>query len=140
MIIVDTNVLSEFMRPTPAATAASWLAQQDGDQLWTTTITEAELLVGAATLPAGRRRAELERNIDATLSRFSHRILSFDRDAARHLAVVFSQRRAQHLDMKLADGQIAAIARAYGAAVATRDIDDFAHTGISVINPWTTQP
>lgn len=140
MIIIDTNVLSEFMRPDPAANVSTWLGQQDGDQLWTTTITEAELLVGAANLPEGRRRAELERNIDATLSRFGHRILAFDRDSARQLAEVFARRRAQRLDMNLADGQIAAIARAYGAAVATRDIDDFAHTGVSVINPWTAPP
>lgn len=140
MIIVDTNVLSEFMRPTPAAAVTNWLAQQDGDQLWTTTITEAELLVGAAGLPQGKRKVDLERNIDATLSRFGHRILPFDRDAARQLAEVFAERRAKRLDMKLADGQIAAIARAYGAPVATRDIDDFAHTGVSVINPWTTKP
>ena len=140
MIIIDTNVLSEFMRPAPAAAVATWLGQQDGEQLWTTTITEAELLVGAAVLPDGRRKAELERNIDATLARFGHRILPFDRDGARQLAEVFARRRAQRLDMKLADGQIAAIARAYGAAVATRDIDDFAHTGVSVINPWTTPP
>ena len=139
MIIVDTNVLSEFMRPAPAAAVATWLAQHDGDQLWTTTITEGELLVGAAVLPDGKRKAELVRNIDATLARFGLRILPFDRDAARQLADVFSQRRAQRLEMKLADGQIAAIARTYGATVATRDIDDFAHTGVGVINPWTVR-
>ena len=140
MIIVDTNVLSEFMRPAPAATVTTWLGKQDGDQLWTTTITEAELLAGAAVLPDGRRKAELERNIDATLSRFDHRVLAFDRDAARQLADVFARRRAQRLGTKLAGGQIAAIARAYGAAVATRDIEDFAHTGVIVINPWTAGP
>ena len=139
MIILDTNVLSEFMRPAPAAAVTNWLGRQDGEQLWTTTVTEAELLVGAAILPEGKRKAELERNIEATQSRFGHRILTFDRDAARQLAVVFSQRRAQRLDMKLADGQIAAIARAYGAAVATRDIEDFAYAGLIVINPWTAQ-
>ena len=140
MIIVDTNVLSEFMRPAPAAAVATWFARQDGDQLWTTTITEAELLVGAAILPDGKRKAELGRTIDATLQRFGQRILPFDRDAAQQLAVVFTQRRAVRLDIKQADGQIAAIARAYGAAVATRDIDDFAHTGVTVINPWTARP
>ena len=139
MIILDTNVLSEFMRPAPAAAVTDWLGRRDGEQLWTTTVTEAELLVGAAILPEGKRKAELERNIEATLSRFGHRILTFDRDAARQLAVVFSQRRAQCLDLKLADGQIAAIARAYGAAVATRDIENFAYAGIIVINPWTAQ-
>lgn len=138
MIIVDTNVLSEFMRPAPAAAVTIWLGRQDSEELWTTTVTEAELLVGAAILPEGKRKAELERNIDATLSRFGRRVLTFDRDAARQLAVVFSKRRAQRLDMKLADGQIAAIARAYGATVATRDIEDFAHTGVSIINPWTS--
>jgi predicted nucleic acid-binding protein len=140
MIIVDTNVLSEFMRPAPAAAVTTWLGLQDGEQLWTTTITEAELHVGAAILPESKRKAELERNIDETLSRFGHRILAFDRDAARQLAAVFSQRRVRRLDMKLADGQIAAIARAYGATVATRDIQDFAHTGVVVVNPWTARP
>ena len=122
MIILDTNVLSEFMRPAPAAAVATWLSRQNGDELWTTTITEAELLVGAAILPEGRRKAELARRIDATLSQFDHRILPFSRDAAQQLAIVFMQRRAVRLEIKLADGQIAAIARAHGAAVATRDI------------------
>jgi predicted nucleic acid-binding protein len=140
MIIIDTNVLSEFMRPAPVAAVATWLSQRDSDELWTTTVTEAELLVGAAVLPEGRRKAELAHRIDATLSQFGHRILPFDRDAAQQLAVVFAQRRAARREMKLADGQIAAIARAYGAAVATRDIDDFAHTGVDVINPWTARP
>jgi predicted nucleic acid-binding protein len=140
MIIVDTNVLSEFMRPTPTTVVASWLAQQSGDELWTTTVTEAELLVGAAILPEGQRKVDLARNIDATLARFGHRILPFDRDAAQALAAVFTRRRAARLDMKVADGQIAAIALAYGASVATRDIDDFAHTGVNVINPWAARP
>ena len=140
MIIVDTNVLSEFMRPAPAAAVASWLAQQDGGELWTTTITEGELVVGAAILPEGKRKAELARTIDATLARFGHRILPFDRDAAQQLATVYTHRRAARLDMKVADGQIAAIALAYGASIATRDIEDFAHTGVNVINPWTARP
>ena len=137
MIILDTNVLSEFMRPIPADIVASWLANQDRDQLWTTTITEAELLVGVATMPEGRRKNELALTIDATLSGFAHRILPFDRDAARQLPDVFLERRAARLEMKLADGQIAAIARLYGADIATRDMDDFVHTGLKLINPWT---
>lgn len=140
MIIVDTNVLSEFMRPSPAAAATAWLGRQDSDELWTTTITEAELLIGSAMMPEGRRQAELLRNIEATLDRFGRRILPFDRDAAQQLAIIALRRRAARLEMKLADGQIAAIALAYGATVATRDIDAFAHTGVSIINPWTHRP
>ena len=137
MIIVDTNVLSEFMRPAPAAAVASWLAQQDGGELWTTTITEGELVVGAAILPEGKRKAELARTIDATLARFGHRILPFDRDAAQQLATVYTHRRAARLDMKVADGQIAAIANAHGATVATRNVRDFQRLGVAIVNPWS---
>ena len=137
MIIVDTNVLSEFMRPAPAAAVASWLAQQDGGELWTTTITEGELVVGAAILPEGKRKAELARTIDATLARFGHRILPFDRDAAQQLATVYTHRRAARLDMKVADGQIAAIANAHGATVATRNVRDFQRLGVAIVSPWS---
>jgi toxin FitB len=140
MIIIDTNVLSELMRPIPADAVLSWISAQAIDDLWTTTITEAELLVGVVTLPDGRRKSDLARAIDTTIARFGQRILPFDRDAAQQLPNVFLQRRGAKLEMKWADGQIAAIAHAYGADVATRDVDDFTHTGIKVINPWTAQP
>jgi len=90
-------------------------------------------------MPEGRLKSYLARTIDATIARFGQRILPFDRDAAQQLPDVFMHRRKANLDMKWADGQIAAIARAYGADVATRDVDDFMHTGIKVINPWVAR-
>ncbi len=136
MIIVDTNVFSELVRAQPNERVIAWFGAQDIGDLWTTAITEAELLICLAMMPQGRRRAELESAIGAVLVRFEHRILSFDRDAARDLPVIFLARRAAKLEPKLADSQIAAIALAYGAVVATRDTDDFAQTGIQIVDPW----
>ena len=137
MIVVDTNVLSEFMRAVPAPAVISWLGRQNLRALATTAITEAELLLGEALLPLGKRRNELALAIEKVLGMFADRILPFDRDAARQLPAVFVQRRAAGFEFKDADGRIAAIARVHGAAIATRDTIDFMHCGVDVINPWT---
>ncbi|HEY1708843.1 MAG TPA: type II toxin-antitoxin system VapC family toxin [Rhizomicrobium sp.] len=137
MIILDTNVLSEFTRAVPAPMLVAWFGSQDVTGLWTTTITEAEMLVGLALLPTGRRKNELSLAVEKLFGGFDQRILPFDRNAARELPAIVTQRRSARLQTRDADGQIAAIARAHDAAVATRNISDFEHCGIRIINPWT---
>jgi predicted nucleic acid-binding protein len=137
MIIVDTNVLSELVRPHPDERVTAWFGAHGVEELWTTATTEAEMLIGLAVMPAGRRKAELQSAIATVLASFESRILPFDRDAARELASVYLERRMAGREPKFVDSQIAAIARVHGSAVATRDVDDFEHSGIDIINPWT---
>ena len=138
MIILDTNVVSEPTRPEPSPTVRRWLARQNREHLHTTSITEAEILLGLELMPKGRRGHDLEK---ATLRMFqvilSGRVLPFDRAAARAYALVFAERQRLGRPVKQADAQIAAIARSRGAVVATRNGVDFEHCGIKVINPWT---
>ena len=137
MIILDTNVVSELMLPRPAARVVEWVSEQAEPNLYFTTISEAEVRYGAAILPAGRRRDRLLGEIDGMLREdFAGRVLPFDRDAARAYAAIAAARRSSGHPINHADCQIAAIARANGAAVATRDEDDFKGCGINVINPW----
>jgi predicted nucleic acid-binding protein len=139
MIVGDTNVLSEFARPSPEPSVVSWLSDQANSNLCTTTITEAELLAGIALLPPGKRKVELESFAAATLQRFETRILPFDREAAQQYPGIIAARRAAGLSTGGTDCQIAAIARAYGASIATRNIRDFQHCGVEIINPWAAQ-
>jgi len=137
MIILDTNVISEFTRPLVSERVESWLAAQDPLELATTTVTEAELLAGIGLMAVGRRRSDIERETVDFLNYLGPRVFPFDRDAAREFAAVVLMRRAARLKTDGADGQIAAIARLHGATVATRNIADFEHAGVQVINPLT---
>jgi predicted nucleic acid-binding protein len=138
MIILDTNVLSEFTHKIPVRAVLSWFERQNLEELWTTAITEAEMLAGLALLPNGRRKDELARSIANVLGLFEYRILPFDRDAAARLPEVAVERRLARLKTHEADGFIAAIARAHNATLATRNVRDFAHCGIKVIDPWNS--
>jgi toxin FitB len=137
MIVLDTNVLSEGLRPQPSANVLRWMKSEPVTALFTTTITEAELFYGAALLPDGRRRQSLETVISQLLSlQFAGRILPFDSAAAREFANIAATRRRAGRPIGEADGRIAAIARSRGASLATRNIGDFAGCGLSLINPW----
>lgn len=137
MIVLDTNVLSEAVRPTPQQRVLDWLAAQQAATLYTTTISEAELLYGIASLPGGRRRSALAETMRRMLSEdFAGRVLIFDRPAAREFAVIASVRRSKGRPISAFDAQIASIARAQGAAVATRNVSDFEGCGIDIIDPW----
>ena len=138
MIILDTNVVSELMRPAPEPDVEAWVANQEAADLFLTAVTEAELRYGLAIMPAGQRRDALGSAIEGMLREdFSGRILAFDSDAARVYAVIASARRAVGRPASQADAQIAAIARSHGMAVATRNIGDFETMEINLINPWT---
>ncbi|MGA9794637.1 MAG: type II toxin-antitoxin system VapC family toxin [Rhizomicrobium sp.] len=136
MILLDTNVMSEFTRPLPSPDVVEWFRTQSPANLGTTAINEAEILAGLVTLPEGRRKIALIQETEAMLSIFGPRVFSFDRDAARIYPLVVLERKAFGLATDTADGQIAAIARAQGAVVATRNTTDFEHCGVEVINPW----
>ncbi|MFM8467001.1 MAG: type II toxin-antitoxin system VapC family toxin [Oxalobacteraceae bacterium] len=137
MIVLDTNVISELLRPEPAPEVETWLSNQESAKVYFTTVGEAELRHGVALLPEGKRRSSLSKAIEDILNEdFHDRILSFNRAAASAYAVIASERRAAGKPISQFDCQIAAIARANQAAVATRNTDDFGGCGIAVINPW----
>ena len=138
MIVVDTNVVSELMRLTPAAAVMRWFAAQDSGSLYLTAVTEAELRLGAAILPAGQRRDRLNAAVEAVVGEdFAGRVLPFDSAVARAYAAIAASRRSTGRPIPAADCQVAAIARARDAAVATRDAAHFEDCGVVVIDPWS---
>ena len=133
MFLLDTNVVSELLRPYPDPVVEAWVGNRRATDLYFSTIGEAELRYGAAILPAGRRQTALASAIEAILREdFVDRILPFDSGAAREYANIAAAR-----PIAPADCQIAAIARCHGISVATRNIRDFREAGIEVVNPWT---
>ena len=137
MIILDTNVLSEALKPLPSLIVLDWLAAQEPSSVFTTTITQAEVLYGIEALPSGKRRTRLLAAVEKMFAeQFGGRILPFDEDAARAFAGMVAVRDAAGRPISQCDAMIAAIARSHRAAVATRNTSDFQHCGIEVINPW----
>ena len=137
MIVLDTNVVSELMRPDPDVSVVNWVTGQAAPNLYLSTISEAELRYGVEILPAGERRNRLLDEVDGMLQEdFAGRILPFDSAAAQAYALIAAARRAAGRPINHADCQIAAIARCRGESVSTRNVDDFEGSGIEVINPW----
>lgn len=137
MIILDTNVVSEMMRPVPEAVVLQWFSKHATEDLRVTAITMAEILYGIELLPAGKRRAALGAGAEKMFGVvFTDHILAFEEKAAQAFSLIAASRRSQGKPMSKFDAQIAAIARAHGAALATRDSDDFEGCGVRLINPW----
>jgi toxin FitB len=137
MILLDTNVVSEPLRPAPAAQVLGWMDAQPLETLYLSAITVAELRAGVALLPAGRRRAALQTSLETRVLRlFAGRVLPFDLGCTQAYAELLAKARASGLAIASADGYIAAIAAAHGFAVATRDPSAFKAAGVPVINPW----
>jgi predicted nucleic acid-binding protein len=137
MIVLDTNVLSELMRPAPSETVQRWVAAQLVTTLFTTTITQAEILFGLTLLPEGRRRSDLLIAAAQMFAEdFADRVLAFDTPSAIEFATIAATRRRQGRPTGTFDAQIAAIALSRGAALATRNVADFQDCGIAIINPW----
>lgn len=137
MYVLDTNVVSELMRPTPDPSVEAWVAGHRAADLHFSSIGEAEIRFGVAIMPAGRRREALAAAIDGLMREdFSGRVLPFDSAAARAYAEIAAARRSVGRPVSLADCQIAAIARAHGLALATRNVRDFAGMGIEIADPW----
>jgi toxin FitB len=137
MIILDTNVLSELMRPSPSPNVVSWLAAQPASSVYTTAVTQAEILHGLLLLPTGRRRNALQEAADGVFAEvFGGRVLGFGSDAALHYARIAAARRRAGRPISHFDAQIAAIALSAGATVATRNVADFDGCGVKVVDPW----
>ncbi len=137
MIILDTNVVSEPMKPNANPAVQRWLDQQVAETLYLTAINLSELLVGIEILPDGKRKEGLDTALAELVARlFGSRILSFDQQAAMVYAPLVNRARIGGRIISVADGQIAAIAAVHGFAVATRDTEPFFAAGVTVINPW----
>lgn len=137
MLVLDTNVISELMRPVPDASVFDWVGRQPGASLFTTTVTEAELRYGLALLPKGARRQQLVEAFERMIEEdFTGRVMPFDRLAARAYAEIVAERRHAGRPIAQFDAQIAAIARSRDAGVVTRNVRDFSDAGLAVIDPW----
>ena len=138
MIVWDTNVVSELMRPEPHELVVAWSDRQPVSEVFITAITLAELWYSIGRLPMGRRRNALAEVVDGMITEdFEGRVLAFDGVAAAHYADLVVARERSGRPISMADAQIAAICRSHGATVATRNVDDFADVGVDIVNPWT---
>ncbi len=136
MIILDTNVISEVMRPEPAARVTDWLAGQLRSSLYVTSLSYAEIRFGLALMPASKRREALTEQATGMFTEdFAGRVLDFTSEMASVYGAIASDRQQAGHRIGPMDGLIAAIARTHGAAIATRD-RDFTGCGVTVINPW----
>jgi predicted nucleic acid-binding protein len=136
MIVLDTNVVSEAMKPEPHQAVRAWLNDQAAETLYISSVTLAELLFGIAALPAGKRKDMLAQALEGLMGLFRSRVLPFDAEAARHYAELAVTAKASGRGFPTPDGYIAAIAASRGFIVATRDTSPFEATGLTVINPW----
>lgn len=137
MIVLDTNVVSEFMKVQPDETVVRWLHQQPSDEIWMTSITVFEIQFGLNILPEGKRKRSLVQQFELTLSHeFNDRIMDFDTVAASAAAEISAvyKRAGQGSDVR--DMQIAGIVAAKGASLATRNVKDFRMADIEIVNPW----
>ena len=141
MNLLDTNVVSELMRPQPDERVQRWLQAQPTELLATTAVTVAEIGAGIAVLPAGTRQRELRARWERLLVQgFGERLLPFDGAAARLYGELFGARRKAGRPAAAFDLQIAAIARSRDCRVVTRNVGDFAGLGVDLVNPWSAAP
>lgn len=136
MIILDTNVVSEMMYEHCDANVKDWLDRQVRDELCLTAVNLAEVLYGIAVLPDGRRKQNLEVIFSRLIEKIAYEVLPFDEAAAKAYSQLMAATRSKGFKVSEPDGQIAAIAKAHGFAVATWDVGPFQAAGVEVINPW----
>jgi len=138
MIVLDTNVLSEALRPVPEASVLAWLVNQPRASLFTTAVTRGEILYGIRLLSDGKRRRGLWDAARKIFDEdFAGQVLSFDSEAADMYAEISASRRTAGKPISQFDAMIVAMARSRGASIATRNVKDFDDCGTDVINPWT---
>ena len=137
MILLDTNVLSELVRPEVDPVVLTFLRRRPQPTLFTSSVCQAEIRFGLARMPAGRRRNELAGRFSVLFGGFTSRVLAFDSTAAAFYGTVRAAREATGRPIEVEDAMIAATARAYGVAIATRNIGDFVECGVRVVNPWS---
>jgi predicted nucleic acid-binding protein len=136
MILLDTNVVSEAMKPKPNPAVRNWLDEQAAETLYLSSVTVAELMFGIGALPRGKRKDKLAATLDGVLELFTTRVLPFDTEAARRYADLAVKARAAGKGFPTPDGYIAAIAASREFAVASRDTSAFIAAGLIVIDPW----
>lgn len=139
MIVLDTNVVSELMRPTPSPRVETWVRARSSDELYTTSITVAEISYGIERLPDGARKTLLASTAQQLFSAFAEHVLAFDAVAASVYGSVVSDRDRAGAPIDGFDAQIASVCRAHGAALATRNVKDFRAAGIDVVDPWRAE-
>lgn len=137
MIVLDTNVVSEMMKPRPDSAVRAWFNGQAAETLFLPSIALAEILFGIAALPAGRRKDALAQALDGLMALFTGRVLPFDAEAARRFAELAVKARTSGKPLSTADGYIAAIAASREFLVASRDTAPFAAAGLTVVDPWS---
>ena len=138
MIVLDTNVLSEVLRPQPEPRVLAWLDEQPVNSVFTTAITQGEILYGIRLLADGQRRRKLWNAAAAIFDDdFAGRVLSFDSEAAGHYAEIGASRQSAGRPIRRFDATIAAITTSHGATLATGNAKDFEECGIDVVNPWS---
>jgi len=138
MIVLDTNVVSEALKPGRDPAVIAWLDQQSVETLFLSATSLAELLIGIAIMPDGKRKSTISAALDSLISRlFDTRILPFDEGAAMAYSELVSAARAQGKAVSMPDGQIGAVASVHNFTVATRDVAPFQALGVPVIDPWT---
>jgi toxin FitB len=135
LIILDTNVISELMRPEGEQVLGNWFAANES-AAWLSTVVLGELAHGIARLPAGKRKATLDRQLSEWRRRLADRTLVFSAEAAMIFGDIMASADAAGKPMSVADAQIAATAREHGAALATRNVKDFLTTGLRLVDPW----
>ncbi len=141
MILLETHIISQVMRPEPSPAVLRWLDRQEASDLFFSTISIAGIGYGLAILPEGARRRALQERFENFLSRgFEGRILGFDVSAAQGYALLMARRRQLGRPISALDGQLAAIAHSHHLSVATRNVRDFDDCGVAVVNPFTDAP
>jgi len=136
MIVLDTNVVSETLKPQPDTTVLAWLDAQLAETLHLSSVTVAELLFGVAVLAAGKRRERLAAAVEGLVGLYQGRVLPFDVEAARTYAVLAATARARARGFPVPDGYIAATAASRSFIVASRDASAFEACDLQAINPW----
>ena len=138
MIILDTNIVSELMKPSPDKNLWQWFDTVENAPLFITSITVAELRYGVSVLPKGKRQTQLDREITGMINeQFSERVLDFNRVSAETYGVLMARLKGKGINIGQSDGMIAAIALVYDAQLITRNITDFEHCGLLLVNPFT---
>ncbi|MBH0053000.1 type II toxin-antitoxin system VapC family toxin [Salinibacterium sp. SWN139] len=137
MIVLDTNVISELVKPAPSQQVIEWIDAQDSAGLVITALTAAEVRAGVALLPDGRRKQDVGVRMESLLTEtFAGFVLAFDIDSSDHYADIVASRSRAGRPISTFDAQIAAVCRQHDAVLATRNTADFTDTGVSLLNPW----
>ena len=136
MIILDSNVVSELMRPRPEENVVAWLDRQPRSSIWTTSVTVFEVRFGLRTMPAGKRRDIYTEGFDRMLERIDHRIAPFDYEAVQHASALMASRKIRGRPRESRDTMIAGIVLAHHATLATRNVRDFDDILATLVDPW----